>query len=442
MDFDAKTVVDNLLNGISAETKKDLIVKDETLFSKMMSDKGPHSDEGDRIKWDGFVWDLRWDYLFPVTRAIVYFLWSCFMGLVFAFYSAFEWLASRLTGKRKNLRQSIRTNSVILMGGIVATITMIVVMLVFFIKDVLLFPADNHINDYGTVTMAQPCGVEHNVLLVNSSEFWAETGIRVVEGDLVKIAASGAFYGNLVDFHDSALKNRKRRYAPDNFHWKVEDSPSLIQKFKQWVVNEDVVNDDTRFCVYGRNGERDARYGSLLYQIKGEGEMAAVKNCSNEDQVIFQVNPLKDQAFEFTAEKSGVLCFAINDIYLDDSALVNEIIASDLQKYEDFKKDPTKERPLLSEYTLSRIEKDSVACVNFRDSVLAGNQSMWYDDNIGEILINVNIERKEPGNLLSFLTKPFRWIFHNKGWRWILGVLCLLMTADMLVGIGTRRKRR
>lgn len=441
MDFDAKTVVDNLLNGISAETKKDLIVKDETLLSKMMSDKDSHDGEGDRIKWDGFVWDLRWDCLFPVTRAVAYFLWSCFMGLVFAFYSAFEWIAFRLTGKRKNLRQSIRTNSVILIGGIISTITMIVVMLVFFIKDVLLFPADNHINDYGTVTMAQPCGVEHNVLLVNSSEFWTETGIRVVEGDLVKIAASGAFYGNLVDFHDSALENRKRRYAPDNFHWKIEDSPSLIQKFKQWIVNKAEVKDEIRFCVYGRNEERDARYGSLLYQIKSEGEMAAVKNCPDKEQAIFQVNPLPDQAFEFKVKKSGVLCFAINDIYLDDSTIVNNIIDSDLQIYKDSKAGKTEKRPLLSEYTLSRIENNPAARANFADSILAGNQSMWYDDNIGEILINVNIERKEPGNLLSFLTKPFRWIFHNKGWMWILGVLCLLMSADMFVGIATRRKR-
>lgn len=426
MDFDAKTVVDNLLNGISAESKEDLIVTDETLVSKMMRGSDSPTDKDETIRWDGFCWDLKWDLPFPISRAIVYFLWSCFMGAVFAFYSAFEWVASRLTGKRKNLRQSIRTNSVILFGGMIMTITMTVVMLVFFVKDILLFPADNHINDRGTVTMAQPCGVEHNVMLVNSSEFWAETGIRVLEGDVVKIAASGAFYGNLVDFHDSALKNRSRSYVPDNFHWKTDSSL------------EEVSGDNTQFLVYGRNNEKRARYGSLLYQIKPEGHLAAVKNCKDKDQVIFQVNPLKDKAFEFKVKNPGVLCFAINDIYLDDSTFINEIIDADLQTYADYKSGKTKKRPMLSESTLSKIKEDPSERKRFVDYILAENRLMWYNDNIGEILLNVTIERKDPGNLLSFLTKPFRWIFHNQGWKWILGILCLLMTADMITGIGIR----
>ncbi|MBR5103312.1 MAG: hypothetical protein IKV05_01330 [Bacteroidales bacterium] len=452
MDFDANTVVDNLMNGISAETKEDLLVTDEVLFSKMISDGDPQDDTDESIRWDGFCWDLKWDRLFPISRAVLCFIWSCFMGLVFAIYSAFEWIAFRLTGKRKNLRRSIRTNSVILIGGMIATITMIVVMLVFFIKDVLLFPADNHINDFGTVTMAQPCGVEHNVLLVNSCEFWAETGIRVVKGDVVKIAASGAFYGNLVDFHDSALKNRERSYAPDNFHWKKDDAPGFIQKLKQRICKTGAPSEETQFCVYGRNQESDARYGSLLYQIKSEGQTSSVQNPKDKEQVIFQVNPLKDRAFEFKAKKSGVLCFAINDIYLDDPEFINEIIDYDLRRYAEYKKDSTKPRPLLSESTLSRIDGNPAERKIFITSILEGrksktnplpaNKSMWYDDNIGEILLNVNIERKNPGNLFSFLTKPFRWIFHNHGWRWILGILCLLLTADTFIGAGVRRKRQ
>lgn len=449
MDLDAKTVVDSLLNGISAETKQDLLVSDEVLFSKMISDSDPDSDTEEKIKWDGLCWDLNWDRLFPISRAVVYFLWSCFMGLVFACYSAFEWVAFRLTGQRRNLRQSIRTNSVILIGGMIVTITMILVMLVFFTKDILLFPADNHINDYGTVTMAQPCGVEHNVLLLNSSEFWAETGIRVVKGDIVKIAASGAFYGNLVDAHDSALKNRKRTYAPDNFHWKKGYSIGLIQQFRQGLSKTEGANDETRFCVYGRNGERDARYGSLLYQIKSEGQMPAVKNPVDEEQVIFQINPPKDRAFEFKVKKSGVLCFAINDIYLDDPEFIKNVIDNDLETYAAYQKDSTKTRPMFSESTLSRIKGNSAERTKLINSILGlspsndqGNQSMWFDDNIGEILLNVNIERKNPGNLLSFLTKPFRWIFHNQGWKWILGVLCILMTADMVAGLGRRSRRR
>ena len=431
MDFDANTVVDNLLNGISAETQKDLVVTDEAMFSKMMRDNDPSDDTGDKIRWEGFSWDLRWDRPLPISRAVLYFLWSCFMGLIFAVYSVIEWTVLKLTGKPRNFRQSTRTNAVILIGGIIVTVTMIIVMVVFFIKDILLFPADNHINDFGTVTMAQPCGVEHNVLLVNSSEFWAETGIRVVKGDIVKIAASGAFYGNLVDFHDSALDNRRRTYAPDNFHWKKDDALNLLKES----------SDEVRFCVYGRNDESDARYGSLLYQIKTEGEKAAIQNCRKGEKVIYQVRPRKDRAFRFKAEKSGVLCFAINDIYLDNPEFINEIIDDDLTKYEAFLKNPDKERPMFSEKNLNEIKADTVKRNNFVESILKGNQAMWYDDNIGEILINVNIERKHPGNLFSFLTKPFRWIFHNMGWKWITGVLCLLLVADLAVGMRARRKR-
>ena len=177
--------------------------------------------------------------------------------------------------------------------------------------------------------------------------------------------------------------------------------------------------------------------------------MPAVKNAVDEEQVIFQINPLKDRAFEFKVKKSGVLCFAINDIYLDDPEFIENVIDNDMETYAAYQKDSTKKRPMFSESTLSRINGDSTERTKLINSILglspsndSGNQSMWYDDNIGEILLNVNIERKNPGNLLSFLTKPFRWIFHNQGWKWILGVLCMLMTADMVAGIGRRRKRR
>lgn len=431
MDLNAKNIVDSLIQGAGSEARKDIEVKDESMFSRMMKGNGTDPDEEETIRWEGVCRDIRWDRPLPVSRAVFHFLWSCFMGLVFAVYSIFEWLALKLTGRHRNFRQSVRTNAVILYAGLITTVSMIVVMVVFFIKDILLFPADNNINSHGTVTMAQPCGVEHNVLLVNSAEFWAETGIRVVKGDKVRIAASGAFYGQLVDMHDAALDNKVRRFPPDNFHWKKE--LKTVGTGKEKSV--------TQFCVYGRNGTTDlnARFGSLIYQIKPEGKKPVSSNSGLPHKEIFQIEPKKDGPYEFRAAHSGVLCFAVNDIFLDDEAVLKAVITQDSLAYVS---NPDSKDLLLETKTIERLVKDTTGEEHdmFVRNIISQNRSMWYDDNIGEILLNVNIERKHPGNLLSFLTKPFRWIFHHNGWLHILITCSILMLLDLITGILMRRR--
>ena len=431
MDMDSKSLVENIITDISSDGRRDVFVNDEALTSKML--RGNEDQEEDSPRWNGFTWSIDWNTPFPIIRASLHFIWSCFMGLIFACYHLFENLTFRLTGKKKNYRRSIRANSIILTSGIMITVASIIVMIVFFLKDILLFPSDNHINHYGTITMAQPCGVEHNVVLMGSSECWAETGIRVVKGDKVSIAASGAFYGKVSDYHDKAKANESLMYGIDVLHWKKKDFSDKVigacDRFRSRFGIGERDSTVTDLCVY--NGY-DARFGSLLYQIKPETEKPSYSNRSlkRNQRTIWQVEPRRRGPHTFKARRSGELCFAVNDIYIRDTSLFDMAYEFDL-------KDASTQ--LFSKDAMKKME-DPQCYKNFRNSVVTKNKAMWYDDNLGEILLNVNVERKHPGNLLSFLTKPFRWIFHNNGWLWILSLTLIVMSADLAFGIRMKRK--
>lgn len=416
MDLDKNTVVDSLISSILTSTKASLEVDDKSLFSYILQEE---QDLKDDIRCSWPVWKVRHNVPFPFAEALLSFLWGCFMKVIFCIYESVEWLAGRISGKKVNLRQSIRLNSVIFISSIIVFLTMTVGMIVFFLKDILLFPADNTINHYGAITISQPCGIEHNVFLMNACELWAETGIRVVKGDKVKISASGTFNSDILDMTAAASKNMELRYEGNHFHFMEDADSARAKPVSKWLV-------------YNAN---DALFGSLLYQIKSEEAAPVLMNSDDpgEAEISQIISKSKSKPVSFKAKKSGELCFAVNDIYIRDGEMFDEIMSDKPELFPSGFQKKWK--------TALAAEGDaSWRCDSLKRLYVDVNPRVWYSDNVGEILLNVTIERKATQGLFVWPSKLFRWMFHNSGWIIVFLTLTALLIIDFICGNVIRRK--
>lgn len=337
---------------------------------------------------------------FPVTYLIVKTVYSIIIGFVSLFYLICSFINWLITGKRSDLRTSPRFNFVVFLFFIVCDIVLIVAILVFFIKGVLFFNPNNHINEKGAVAMYQPCGKEQYLFLFNTAICWANTGIQVMEGDHVQITASGSFFSNIGEQADAALKNRRTRYPRTSVSRDLRRDP-LAQKTR-------------KILIYNN---KDAFFGSLLVQIKQDYKEY---DYSSEKGTIRQINDtLNNKIASFTAWTSGTISLAINDIYLSDSVICQ------------LKKDS-------AEY-VKHLKFDSVAFKTFDEIKLKGKRrDMWFDDNVGEVLINMTISRAHIQNTTyktSIMPKVFRFLDNTVdsdrfGHRLLL---CLLIFVVFLV---------
>lgn len=408
-----------------------------------------------------------------------YLLSDTVTWLWLALYYLAELIASMYRGgeeKTPDFRHSVRVNFVLVFIGLTVAVTFVVLMLIFFIKGELFFPKENYINDSGTITMYQPAAQEHNMFLLNSANIWASTGVSVLKGDKVSVTASGSFYGSIADIEESAKYNYRYRYSVNKFR---ELDDSVIVKRKNQASIE-------RFCVYGRdsldwaanyheilkgkannktiplvektkpdlarfenkpqrvtkvnNGDRyPPRFGSLLLQIYGEGMIPSfVNDYSGGSPSIIQMPPQnKAEIFEFTANESGVLYVMVNDVYFppeDEDFRAGFLSQPERIFRQYYRRDSTLtfNNGVLSDDSRKRV-----------DSLLRVNPSIWYDDNVGEILINISVQRHQPLKMFfpdRFFLKFYRAI--EKGLESrplcigfiILGALMLIFAFPFIIG--------
>lgn len=396
------SLIDTIKRSIITGTSANVKIVDKSFFTELLGEDNNPDIKGNESLGIKPFWKYDTTKRFPFFTALLRLLYACFMCIVALFY----WIASVVcwifTGKWKSKRTSARLNAIIFISMIIVYIVLIVSMLAFLINNVLLFPPNSDINSRGAITMNQPCGREHTVYLFNTAICWANTGVELLEGDIVEITTSGSFYGRITDLDD---KNRNN--ARLNFNWNNTAYPAKTEKFDS-------------LCIYK---EADAQFGSLLCHIHSE----SAGNAYDSDSCKAIIQLSSGQKNSFTAHQPGYLYVTVNDIYLTpevlkkieaDTALQNELLP--------YEKDLTK---------------------------AYSNPDLWFYDNLGEILLNISVTRhviKNEGTSVS--PRIYSYIYRlieqeaNSDDKWIhlaiaIGSITLLLSADYCCGRAIRRRK-
>lgn len=375
--------------------------------------------------------DFRKTDKFPVTIFIFRTLWKLMMLLPLCYYkivSLLAWAFSNRQEKFQSKINSARVNFVMFFCSIVLAIVLLVSTFFFFFNSVLLLDSNQLINDYGTIHMEQPCGIESCVYLYNTAQPWTNTGINIMKGDEVQISASGAFYGRVFDLVNSAKKNETLPFSFIN--------PSVIDT-SQSLYDTNVVS----LCMYNK---KDAVFGSLLYQIRKDNESILYDSRDDNDDYphIIQDNHERNESFSFTARHSGELYVSINDIYLSDKVLVllRDMPKKNIEQHLEIEKinDATKIKSDMLfnrglNWVKERKPKDKLDTIVENKLAklyaLVHSDSLfhkyWFDDNLGEILLNITVNRNVINNSNvggSFMSHAYRRIdkFFDKKWDEIL----------------------
>lgn len=283
----------------------------------------------------------------------------------------------------------------LLLISLAAALVFLVSSFVFLIGDVLLFNRPPVITDAGAIVLQRSCNREQAIFYFSASDYWAPTGITLNRGDRIRISVSGGFYSDIADLFEASRINRRPKYSYLFGLAPRRNSPA-----------------DTacKYTIYPENRsssdpEKKARFGSVLWTVSDWNILHGRERITSDIRQIEKETAKKYQKIEC----SGELFFSVNDIYLSDS-VVEELLQQDVVKK--FQKD----RISLQEAAQARAAlvplyiPDSVN--GFSDTLpLAVSpadpdavksylrtrpelREIWFQDNVGSLLICVEIERK------------------------------------------------
>jgi hypothetical protein len=308
-------------------------------------------------------------------------------------------------------------NFVCLFIAVIVCVTILITSFVFFINDVLLFQNNSKLNQMGAIISERSCKRETTIFLFGSAQRWANTGIQLQKGDEIKISYSGGFNSDIVGLKEAAETNDTLRYKWISFSNDTTPTDSLTRKR----------------LLY--NDEKDARFGSLLYVIAGEMGVA-----DEIDTDIYQV----EQNKAASVKQNGVLYLAVNDIYLTDTVI---------RLYE---KDNKRLIPIDSSITKTTFDKykDSIDLFyKYTDTlyIIAGksfidyfskNRELFYQDNLGEVLVVVDIKRHINAiNLFQWATlNPYSRYYRCAEENPILVLICSVLFLTVIALILIYRK--
>lgn len=384
-----KSLIDTILQSIATGTASDVDINDRTFFSELMDGRpgSPHNHAYDMRPLKP-VW--RKDKRFPVMS----WLWSLLLCVITSVITAFYWLSSAVyrlfTGRRRDLQHSRRFNAALLFSAILVSLVLLVYAVVFFIKDVLLFDESMYSNKNGALVMEQPCSVEQYTFLFNSATQWYDSGIELVKGEVFEISYSGSFYGAIADMNSAAIENRKLKYARtlSTFNYPSDrglDNHDSTEEAASDTSSDSSVKADKQELP--ENILPEMPFGTLLYQIRTDTEEDMYRDTvkRGNGRIIWAVFK-RNRIYKARAKRSGTLRFAVNDNYID----------------------PTEGREL--------------------------TQAMVFDDNVGELLVNVRVYRNTGVNLYK---RAFRRMDSDNSMLLVLIVLggaCVLLVCDWSLG--------
>ncbi|MEG1622128.1 MAG: hypothetical protein RR330_02015 [Alistipes sp.] len=264
-------------------------------------------------------------------------------------------------------------NFLLLAVTIILCLVAVICSFTFFLNDILLFQNKPKMNYAGAIIPQRSCSREYVLFLFNSADRWAETGIQLQEGDRIKVSASGCFNSDVTAVAHCVKRNERLKH--------------------RWVSTTSRDKAGIAQCLYA---DASAHFGSVLYQINGE------MGCDNDTLThkIHQIDSSSAQHFTKIKE-NGMLYFSVNDIYLSDTIILyyealnrrllhcDSLDSAALTRYNTAQTDPDQVVRLFYHNNNGAVY---VAGKQFRE-YFKENRDAWFNDNIGEILMCVEIER-------------------------------------------------
>lgn len=384
------SLISAIYDAIFTETPSDVSVTERSFISVMLD----ANNQKQAFSKDDFRLHLSKGKSLVLTRFLVQLVVKSILGVIWLIYGIYNVIHKIITGRWRGMKSSSGINLVIGSMVLVITIMALLYILAFLTKEVVLSPNNARINDKGVITVDQPCLETHSFFLLNAADFWVPTDIQINKGDRVYITASGSMYSDVADMHKAAIENKNLNYAR-----------SILGAHN--TVKNDTIG--VRYCIYGRYNNdnlgtfklrkclnKHPYFGSLLYQIGSPHKGYIPYNTDENPKAVQQINLNRNNnEFVFIAKKSGVLYLTFNDILLD--SIIFERIQSDSNNLDT---------------TAIEICEDLKRCMIESESDIK-DEKIWFKDNMGEVLVNVRIEKSIRRSDLPWYKKPVVRVFRH-----------------------------
>lgn len=393
---DADSIADYIKNAIMIGKKPHVKIKDESFIYEILKDRGDWKLMRTAVK-------KGWRFFHNNPSVCTLTMYICHV--------------------RRTLLKSVKINFVRVFATLVFCLTALTIGIVFFINGVLFFKNYNEIYKEGTIVTKQSLNREHMMFLFSASDLWANTGIKVMKGDLIKISASGAFNSSISNIIDSTKNN--------------------TTPYRKWTNILDTRNGDNlskELTIYKGN---DSRFGALLMQIQPE-----VNSCIydqeppgkssfflNSNQQIWQITEDMVDRY-FYVNTTGNVYFAINDIYLSNSIIERYCTDSLEGRHKDLFFIDATGKKIIANGTPGSPEDPIHMALHKHFS---RNRACWFDDNIGEVLVCMNIARRKNG-FIGTLHYIYAWSTYHP--LYFTGSLLLVLFLIIFVKIKLIKKER
>lgn len=276
---------------------------------------------------------------------------------------------------------------VLVMTALVMSVTFILHYSIVYIRDVLFYKNELEANSVGAFTPKTGIGTEYGFFLFNTAELWANTGIRISKGDEVSISMSGAFHSSFADLiHDADNNN-----SSPAIRWigmsEKDSKTHLFKKIQQWCCRPkkdsttnkaSIAKADLQYYLYNQwyqkaNGRYGSRRGKDKPTVPDNVHFGAML-CAIAPEY-FSGDPLDTQldihilnGEPFTAQSSGVLRLAVNDIYFENKDSLESYAQNNPTRYG------------------QQFNADSI------NTDVESFRTMFYHDNVGQLLACVEIQ--------------------------------------------------
>lgn len=289
-----------------------------------------------------------------------------------------------------------------IIGASVLMIVGIISCAIIYLNDVILFESKYHVNEQGTVNPRKALNSEYALALFNTADVWSNPGIQVNKNDLIRINISGGFSSYFKDAMDGSRDNTQPVYPWISYGKKGKKA------YPDWALE---------YCLSRGPfvNKVPVVFGSLLYTIQPEsGDIinhpykAPIKDIRvwtpGESHYSFS----GDRSFH-KADKTGYLFFAVNDLVFDDLLDNNgHIVRTRSERIKDYY--TANEARLLfktavAKYTnqIQRFEelREEQKLLELEKKAVRQNPFFLYNDNVGDMLVSVEIMRYSPAGWLS-----------------------------------------
>lgn len=281
---------------------------------------------------------------------------------------------------------------VLIISTALITVTAILYYGIRYVNDIILYENHLTINSQGAFNPRKSMNCEYALYLFNTADLWANSGIQINEKDRIKINISGAFNSSVEGTIVAAKENTALTYpwvSYDNDNT-ISDKNGTISGNSNGISNK---KKGLNLCI-SRN-LKNFDFGSLMYAIvpdsknlrenplqlgpKPDPTLDSLRNIDTcqKDKKLWNADfelweKEKNKRFN-KSKKTGTLYFAVNDMYFRNN-----------EEMESYYRDPSVHNFYDKPYSEQEI------------STRRDNQKHDYEDNLGQLLVSVEIQRHVP----------------------------------------------